>query len=131
MEKGTSEETTRGVTVSVRSAFVPERSSEASLEFFFIYHVSIRNHGDDPVQLVSRHWIITNASGVTQEVRGLGVVGQQPVIQPGGVFEYTSFCPLDTPVGSMEGWFHMLGSDGDEFDARIEAFTLATPYALN
>lgn len=130
MELGSSQATTQGVTVFVRSTFVPERSSEASGQYFFVYHISIRNEGDAPVQLISRHWIITNGMGVVQEVRGLGVVGQQPVIEPGGVFEYTSFCPLETPVGSMEGWYHMVSGD-QEFDARVETFTLSTPYALN
>lgn len=131
MGTGTSEATTRGVIVSVRSTYVPERSSESSRSFFFVYHIAIRNDGDEAVQLISRHWVITNAAGVEQHVRGLGVVGQQPVIQPGMVFEYTSFCPLDTPVGTMEGWFNMVMSDGAEFDARVDTFTLSTPYALN
>lgn len=128
---GTSEATTQGVKVSVRSVHVPERSSPRHGRYFFVYHVSVENRTDEPVQLISRIWTITDGHGATQEVRGLGVVGQQPRISPGMRFEYTSACPLETPVGSMEGSYRMVQMDGSEFDARIETFTLAALDALN
>ena len=131
MTVGTSEAVTQGVVVSVKSAYVPERSMPAADKHFFVYHVTIANRGDTTVQLVSRHWVINDGRGDIQEVRGLGVVGKQPRLEPGEAFEYTSFCPLTTSIGSMEGTFQMVDDEGTEFDARIETFTLAAPYALN
>ncbi len=126
-----SEAVTRGVYVSVESEFVPERSDPENEVFFFAYHVTIRNDGQTPVQLVSRHWIITDASGKEQEVKGPGVVGKQPRLLPGEKFEYSSACPLPTQVGSMHGTYQMVDDDGDEFDARIAPFTLAMPGVLH
>lgn len=126
-----SDAVTNGIRVQVRSRFIPERSSAADRQFFFAYHVRISNEGTTTAQLVSRHWIITNAEGEAQEVRGLGVVGEQPVLHPGETFEYTSFCPLTTAVGTMHGSYTMVTPDGGTFEARIAPFTLAVPNALN
>jgi ApaG protein len=122
---------TRSVRIDVTSRFVPERSDPDSSEWFFAYTVRITNDGADTVQLVSRHWIITDAEGRQQEVRGPGVVGEQPMLRPGETFEYTSACPLSTSVGSMHGAYQMVTSGGDRFDAAIAAFTLSEPYAMN
>ena len=91
----------------------------------------ISNTGSDVAQLISREWIITNADGEVERVKGQGVVGEQPVLPPGGSFEYTSFCPLKTPVGAMQGSYQMVTTDGERFDAVISPFTLAVPNALN
>lgn len=122
---------TGGVRVDVRSEFVPHRSSPKDRHYFFVYHVTISNVGDEPVKLVTRHWIITNGEGKVQEVRGPGVVGQTPRLLPGQSFEYSSACPLDTPVGVMQGSFQMVKDDGAGFDAKIAPFTLAEPMSLN
>jgi ApaG protein len=123
--------TTRGIRVEVRSEFVPERSSVKDQSYWFQYHVRISNVGGGTAQLISREWIITNANGEVERVKGPGVVGEQPVLPPGGSFEYTSFCPLNTPVGSMQGSYQMVTTDGERFDAVIAPFTLAVPNALN
>lgn len=127
-----SDSTTRGVRVRVESLYVPERSSPRDDSYFFAYHVRISNVGDETVQLVSREWIITDADGEVERVSGPGVVGEQPVLQPGALFEYTSYCPLKTSVGSMHGAFHMVvGGTGEKFEAMIAPFTLAMPNAVN
>jgi ApaG protein len=126
-----SDTVTRGIRVQVRSVFVPERSSPREQHFFFAYHVRISNEGPETAQLQSRHWIITNADGDEQEVRGPGVVGETPVLNPGDAFEYTSYCPLTTAVGTMQGSYTMTTPDGATFDAEIAPFTLAMPNALN
>jgi ApaG protein len=126
-----SDATTRGVRVQVRTAYLPERSSPADNQYFFTYRVKISNQGEETVQLVSRHWIITDADGRIEEVRGPGVVGEQPVLAPGEAFEYTSFCPLPTPIGSMHGTYQMVTAAGTAFDAEIATFSLAVPHALN
>jgi ApaG protein len=127
-----SDTTTRGVRILVRPRFVPEQSDPDNGQWLFAYHITIRNTGEQTVQLVSRHWIITNGEGRVEEVRGPGVVGYQPVLKPGEEFEYTSGCPLTTPVGTMHGEFNMVVQDsGEAFDARIEPFRLAVPKALN
>jgi ApaG protein len=123
--------TTRGIQVEVRSEFVPARSSPRDSSYFFQYHVRISNVGEETAQLISREWIITNADGDVERVKGPGVVGEQPVLQPGGSFDYTSFCELKTAVGSMHGSYQMLTADGERFDAIIAPFTLAVPNALN
>ncbi len=97
----------------------------------FGYHVTVRNEGSEPVQLVSRHWIITDATGRVEEIRGPGVIGEQPVIQPGRSFEYRSGCPLPTAMGTMHGTYQMVTQKGERFDATIAPFTLAEPYSLN
>jgi ApaG protein len=126
-----SDTTTRGIRVEVRSTYVRERSSPQEEEYFFTYHVRISNVGRETAQLVSREWIITNAEGEVERVKGPGVVGQQPVLPPGGSFEYSSYCPLRTPVGTMHGTYQMVTDQGDQFDAVVAPFTLAVPNALN
>ena len=126
-----SDTTTRGIRVQVRSEFLPERSSPREGEYFFQYHVRIANVGRETAQLISREWIVTNAEGEVDTYKGAGVVGQMPVLPPGAEFEYTSFCPLKTAVGSMQGCYQMVTSSGEHFDAVIAPFTLATPHSLN
>jgi ApaG protein len=127
----TSDTTTRGVRIEVRSEFLAERSSPREEQYLFQYHVRISNVGTETAQLVSREWIITNADGEVERVKGPGVVGEKPVLAPGASFEYTSFCPLKTPVGSMQGSYQMVTQDGERFDAAISAFTLAVPRSLH
>ena len=127
----TSGTTTSGIRVQVQSTYVPEQSSPREGQFLFSYTIRISNVGDETAQLLSRHWIITDAEGEVHEVRGDGVVGRQPVLEPGMTYEYTSYCPLKTNVGTMEGSYTMVRSDGQRFEARIAPFTLAVPNALN
>ena len=127
----TSEAVTRGVRVRVESQYSPERSQPTSNQWFFLYSVTISNEGTDTVQLLTRHWTITDGSGQVQEVRGPGVVGKQPVLKPGEKFDYTSGCHLPTAFGVMEGTYQMVTSDGDEFDVRIAPFTLSEPYTVH
>lgn len=127
----TSDSTTRGIRIEVRSEFLAERSSPREEQYLFQYHVRISNVGTETAQLVSREWIITNADGEVERVKGPGVVGEKPTLQPGGVFEYTSFCPLKTAVGTMQGSYQMVTQDGTRFDAAISAFTLAVPRSLH
>ena len=122
---------TRGVLVEVRARYLPERSSPAEGRWMFAYTIRITNEGDTRVQLMSRHWVITDANGRVEEVRGPGVVGEQPVLPPGGSFEYTSGCPLSTPFGSMRGTYQMVAADGSAFDAEIAPFALTEPHALH
>ncbi len=126
-----SDTTTRGVRVEVRTAYVPGRSSPADSQYFFAYRIRISNAGDETVQLLSRHWIISDGEGNEEHVRGPGVVGEQPVLEPGEAFEYTSFCPLRTPIGSMHGTYQMVTAGGSAFEAEIAPFSLAVPTALN
>ena len=126
-----SEAITRGVAVTVRSFYVAERSDPAQDYYFFAYRVRIANVGDETVQLVSRHWIITDGENAVEEVKGPGVVGEQPVLEPSQAFEYTSACPLSTPVGTMQGTYQMVFKNGESFDAEVAPFTLAAPNALN
>ena len=126
-----SDTTTRGVRVEVRTAYVPERSSPADSQYFFAYRIRISNVGEETVQLLSRHWVISDGEGHMEHVRGPGVVGEQPVLEPGEAFEYTSFCPLRTPIGSMQGTYQMVTAGGTSFDAEIAPFPLAVPNALN
>jgi ApaG protein len=122
---------TRGIRVQVASQYVPERSSPSDGQYFFTYHVRISNEGTERARLVTREWIITDSDGDVQRVTGPGVVGEQPVLGPGDAFEYSSFCPLKTPVGSMHGSYQMETDEGDTFDAVIAPFTLAVPHAVN
>jgi ApaG protein len=126
-----SDTTTRGVRVQVKSAFVPERSAPQNNHYFFAYRVRISNVGEETVHLVSREWVITDADGNVERVHGPGVVGEQPILEPGESFEYTSFCPLPTTIGSMQGSYQMVAASGDRFDAEIAPFSLAVPTALN
>jgi ApaG protein len=126
-----SDATTRGIRVQVQSFYDPDQSSPHESYYFFAYRVRITNLGSEPAQLVSREWIITDADGKTERVQGPGVVGEQPLIAPGEAFEYTSFCPLPTPVGSMHGTYRMVLRSGERFDAAIAPFSLAAPHAVN
>jgi ApaG protein len=118
---------TQGVLVEVASAYVSSRSSPEQGEYFFAYTVRIANGGAATVQLITRHWIITDGNGRVEEVRGPGVIGQQPVLAPGESFQYTSACPLPTPHGTMHGSYQMVRADGTQFDAEIAPFELAVP----
>ncbi len=126
-----SDTTTRGVRVQVQSAYVPERSAPQEGRYFFAYRIRISNLGEQTVQLVSRRWVITDADGHVEHVQGPGVVGEQPVLEPGESFEYTSFCPLPTPIGSMQGTYQMVTAGNKRFDAEIAPFSLVVPTALN
>ncbi|HVP69632.1 MAG TPA: Co2+/Mg2+ efflux protein ApaG [Anaeromyxobacteraceae bacterium] len=126
-----SEAVTQGVRVTVRSDFRADRSLPAQGRYLFTYTVRVRNEGTAAAKLLSRHWIITDAGGEREEVVGDGVVGKQPHLEPGGSFEYTSFCVLKTPIGQMRGTYTMMRDDGTTFLAEIAPFTLAVPSALN
>jgi len=126
-----SDVTTRGIRVEVESFHIPERSRPKQNYYFFAYRVTISNLGSQTAQLVSRKWIITDAEGRVETVQGPGVVGEQPVLRPGDSFQYTSFCPLSTAVGSMHGEYRMITDGKEEFAARIAPFTLAVPTAVN
>lgn len=123
---------THGVRIVAQPRFVPEQSDTAGGRYFFAYHITIRNESEATVQLISRHWVITNGEGRVEEVRGPGVVGHQPILAPGEAFEYSSACPLETPVGTMHGEFSMILTDSRvAFDAVIAPFRLAVPRSLN
>ncbi len=126
-----SDTTTNGIRVQVTTKFLAEHSSPNEHEYRFAYFIRISNTGTETAQLVSRHWVITNANGEEEQVRGEGVVGEKPVLPPGASFDYNSFCHLKTPVGSMHGSYTMVTPGGHAFDARIAPFTLAVPHALN
>ena len=126
-----SEAVTRGVRVFVRSEYAAEKSRPSQNEWFFLYTVRISNEGDEPVQLITRHWVITDGTGRVEEVRGPGVVGKQPTLKPGESFEYTSGCPLPTPFGVMEGTYQMVSESGALFDVKIAPFTLSEPYTVH
>ena len=119
--------TTRDVRVSVESHYAPERSSPEKRQYFFLYTITIKNQGQSTVQLLRRHWVIMDGHGETQEVRGAGVVGEQPVLKPGESFRYTSGCPLSTSFGSMDGSYEMMDEDGESFDVKIPPFALRDP----
>lgn len=126
-----SDTTTRGIRIQVSTAYMPERSVPRDGVYQFQYDIRISNVGAETAQLVSREWIITDADGVVERVKGGGVIGKFPVLKPGGVFEYTSYCRLKTAVGSMHGSYQMVTADGETFDAMIAPFTLAVPNSLN
>ncbi len=126
-----SQAVTEGIRVTVNSAFRPDRSEPEKRKWLFTYTVRIENEGEAGAQLVSRHWIITDANGERQEVVGDGVVGHQPRLGPGERFEYTSFCVLQTPHGSMRGTYRMRRTDGSSFDATIAPFPLVVPGTVN
>ena len=127
----TSEAVTRGVRVRVRSEYAPDRSQPSRNQWFFLYTVTISNESGETVQLLTRHWIVTDGAGRVDEYSGPGVVGKQPTLAPGEAFEYTSGCPLATPFGLMEGTYQMVTSGGDHFDAKIAPFTLSEPYTVH
>ena len=122
---------TNGILVTVRSEYIPERSSLSERQFAFAYTVRISNQGEVIARLESRHWVITDAAGRVQEVRGAGVVGVQPRLRPGESFEYTSWCVIATPSGEMHGTYQMITDGGDAFDAQIAPFRLSLPQTLN
>jgi ApaG protein len=126
-----SDTTTRGIRVQVESFYDEDRSAPQESYYFFAYRVLISNVGSETAQLLSREWIITDSTGHQQRVQGPGVVGEQPVLSPGEAFEYMSFCPLSTPVGSMHGSYRMALEDGQTFDAVIGPFSLAVPHSVN
>src|SRR5574340_57493 len=123
--------TSNSIRVDVETAFVPAQSDPAQNRFAFAYTITIRNEGSVPAKLLTRHWLITDANGKVQEVVGEGVVGEQPHLQPGQGFRYSSGAILETPVGSMQGRYRMLGDDGEQFDAPIAPFRLAMPGVLH
>ncbi len=118
---------TQGITVRVAVSFLPEQSQIEAGKWFWVYHIRIENSGEQPVQLLTRHWRITDGRGMVNHVEGEGVVGEQPVIQPGGTHDYVSGCPLTTPHGSMEGHYTFSLADGSLMEAAIPQFPLAAP----
>ena len=120
-------ETTRGVTVRVSVSYLPEQSEPDRGRWFWAYHIRIENEGSGPVQLLTRHWIITDGRGARHSVEGEGVVGEQPMIEPGASFDYVSGCPLATPTGAMQGTYRMVDEDGRAFDVAIPRFMLSAP----
>ena len=125
------ESVTRGIRIRVTPHYLEEQSSPEESEFFWAYTIDIANESDETVQLRSRVWRITDGHGQTEEVRGPGVVGETPVLEPGASFQYTSGCPLATPFGSMEGTYEMVTARGERFDARIARFSLREPGAIH
>jgi len=119
------------ITVATRTAFVPDQSDEAGGRFVFAYTITITNTGTVPAQLKSRHWIITDSNNQVQEVRGTGVIGEQPLLRPNESFQYTSGTAIATPVGTMRGSYQMVAEDGVQFDAQIPEFTLSMPRVLH
>ncbi len=115
------------VEINVQTKFMSDQSEPEDARYTFCYTITIHNHSDVPAKLLSRHWHITNADGYSKEVTGEGVVGEQPTLQPGESFRYTSAAIIDTPVGSMEGSYLMMDDDGRQFHAKIPAFSLAMP----
>jgi ApaG protein len=118
---------TKGIAVSVEPFYLDARSSPDDSQYFWAYRVTIENQGKETVQLLSRHWMISNAHGELTEVKGPGVVGEQPVLKPGEIYEYTSGAPLDTPSGMMGGAYQMESESGDRFDIEIPTFSLDRP----
>ena len=119
------------VEITVKPNYVPERSNPVRSYYLFSYHITIFNRGGNQIELLSRYWHITDGHGNTEDIHGPGVIGEQPKILPGELFEYTSFCPLPTPMGFMEGSFRMVDDSGNEFDAIINPFRLVAPQVLN
>ncbi len=119
--------TTDGVTVRVAVSYLPEQSEPRRGRWFWAYHIRIENDSDRTVQLLTRHWVITDGRGACHSVEGEGVVGEQPLIAPGASFDYVSGCPLQTPTGAMQGSYRLIGDDGVQFDAAIPKFSLFAP----
>lgn len=120
-------EITNGIKVEVRTHYIPEESQPDYDNYFFIYHIRITNEGNKPAQLLGRKWLVTDGYGHREEVAGSGVVGLQPYIRPGEVFEYNSFCPLSTPTGQMEGFYEMENSDGKRFQVKVPELYFIEP----
>lgn len=123
-------ETTRSVTVRVAVSYLPEQSEPERGRWFWAYHIRVENDGEQVVQLLTRHWVITDGRGARHTVEGEGVVGEQPAIAPGAAYDYVSGCPLSTPTGAMQGSYRMVGEDGREFDVAIPRFMLLAPAVL-
>jgi len=119
------------IDVNVTTNYIEEQSDSSNNRYVFAYTINITNSGETAAKLISRHWIITDATGNVQEVKGMGVVGEHPHLEPGESYEYTSGTVMETPVGSMEGSYQMLADDETEFDAEIPAFSLSAPHALH
>ena len=119
------------ITVKVKTEYLLQQSKPDEAQFAFAYHITIHNQSDIAAQLLGRHWIITDANESKQEVRGAGVIGEQPMIGPGQSYKYSSGVMLDTPIGTMQGCYKMRDDEGCEFDATIEPFLLSTPHAVN
>ena len=119
------------ITVSPAVQYLPDQSDDKAGRYVFAYTITIRNTGNVAAQLISRHWIITDSQGLVQEVRGLGVVGAQPLLQPGESYEYTSGASIATSVGTMKGSYQMVAADGTRFEAQIPEFTLSIPRVLH
>ncbi len=126
-----SDAVTEGIRVEVLSRHAPENSRPQQGEWVFQYTVRITNQGTDTVQLMNRHWIITDALEQVQEVKGPGVIGEQPVLAPGASFKYSSWCPLKTPTGMMQGSYQMVRSNGEEFNVEIAPFGLKAAYTIH
>jgi len=126
-----SEAVTNNIRVEVLSQYSAENSKPAQDEWVFQYTVRITNLGAETVQLLTRHWIITDASGHVEEVRGPGVIGEQPVLAPGASFKYSSWCPVKTPMGTMQGTYQMVRAGGDQFDIEIAPFALKAKYTVH
>jgi ApaG protein len=126
-----SEENKYRIMVSAKAFYVEDQSDPDKNHYVFGYTIKVTNTGEVAAQLVSRHWLITDSNHRIEEVRGLGVIGQQPTLQPGESFEYTSGCPLATPVGTMRGEYQMVATDGTQFEASIPEFTLSVPRVLH
>ena len=131
LHASSSEAVTNNVRVEVESQYAPEYSQPFQHEWFFHYTVRITNEGTETVRLLSRHWIITDAGDRVEEVKGPGVVGEQPVLGPGESFQYTSGCPLKTSTGIMRGTYQMVTEDGEHFDIEIAPFALHEPYTVH
>ncbi|MDR3395190.1 MAG: Co2+/Mg2+ efflux protein ApaG [Parasulfuritortus sp.] len=119
------------ITVTAVTQYLPDQSDEAANRYVFAYTITIENTGTIPAQLISRHWVITDSHQAVQEVRGLGVVGEQPMLKPGQKFEYSSGTSITTPVGSMSGSYQMVAEDGEHFEAEIPEFPLSMPRVLH
>lgn len=126
-----SEALTHGIRVTVRVRYSPENSDPLRGQWFFLYTITIANESDQRVKLINRNWIILDATGKSEEVHGPGVVGEQPELDPGHAFEYTSGCPLTTPFGTMAGTFEMQRQDGTQFEAEVRLFQLRQPHAVH
>ena len=122
---------TYAIEVAAATQYLADQSDESAGRYVFAYTITLRNTGSVAAQLISRHWIITDAQGLVQEVRGLGVVGAQPLLEPGKSFEYTSGAAIATPVGTMKGSYQMVAADGTRFEAPIPQFTLSVPRVLH
>ncbi len=129
--ESTSEAVTRGIRVQVRARYSPDHSNPERSAWFFLYTIRIRNEGPETVQLRTRYWLITDGTGHREEVRGPGVVGEEPILAPGDEFEYTSGCPLPTPFGTMEGSYRMEVGRDEAFDVRVERFELKQSTSLH